>query len=706
MALKQFSDKQVIHEKGSPCTEYEVVLKGAVTCLIGEKTLEFTPGSILGLSENEGEPYRCKYMAEGDTVIYGYPAKGAETVENIIHVNQKIAPQMASAAVRNAADFCDAAIEYRTYALKRKQEITDHVKEYLSLCATIRKKPLPFPKVMSLIDPPETAIPNWEVSFLNTFVEYDDRMKQQIYVLGPDMCTGIVMTAHTFIAEAAKQCDETGTYIAKILDDSAAFRKEFEDVTDIVKSQRSAAATEEAIAGGNIPSFENAPASIVSFSGIPKEGKDEFFELWKQYKAVPDRSDTSDDLRKLRRKLTAWFYKIYEGIFFNAIQSDDIPIEVKMFLMTGFFDKEIAGEQNTEKLFNFVVQYLPDPDGQVFTIYEWLMRIYAGKNEPSRNEFDMDYPASLRDRKMNGEITEAMEKKLLHDKKEKTRFEMKNLFELGNRMTFGRISVFFPFFDSVNAMLPLEKCYISADRIREELANLKKLDFRCFYREDIYSNEELGITQIVVHHEYQPYFIMMPNVGSRSVLWQEIEGKRRSTHSRMLMPLFNMEELPDAMAEVCGEFRWEMCKTEQGVHWNDLSDPSLTAEYSDYLQYYKKNSSLTPEYREKVKKALQKASNNFRRVFVQDYLTYIKFESRGALRLNKVARGIIFTYCPFAKELREELGANPQYQQLIAKMKNKVNQQARPILNIISRMKQKDEEVPKELLDEIEFFKM
>ena len=78
---------------------------------------------------------------------------------------------------------------------------------------------------------------------------------------------------------------------------------------------------------------------------------------------------------------------------------------------------------------------------------------------------------------------------------------------------------------------------------------------------------------------------MMPNVGNRSVLWQEIEGKRRSTHARMLMPLFNMEELPDAVAEVCGEFRWEMCKTEQGVHWNDLSDPSLTAEYSDYLQY-------------------------------------------------------------------------------------------------------------------------
>ena len=705
MALVQYADKDIIHEQGSPCTEYEVVLKGTVACTIGEKTVEFTPGSILGLSESDDQPYRYAYVAEGECVLYGYPAKGEETVENIIHVNQKIAPQMASAAVKNAADFIDAAIEYRTYAAKKRQQIADDVKNYLTLCATIRKKPMSFPKVASMIQPPEISVSNWKISFLNTFVEYDDRMRQQIYTLGPDMCTGVVMSAHAFITEAAEQCDAIAAYIADIEDAAADFLKEYGEVTDIVKNQQNTAATEEALAMGAVPSFENAPASIVSFSGIPKEGKDEFFALWDQYKKSPDRAGTEDDMRRLRKKLSAWFYKIYDGIFFNAQKSDDLPIEVKMFLMTGFFDREIAGEKNTEIVFNYCVGYLPDPREEVFTLYEWLQRIYQGKNEPSRNEFDMDYPASLRDRKNNGEITEAMEKKLLHDKKEMTRFEMKNLFELGNRMTFGRISVFQPFLDQYNCLMPLDKIYISADSIREELATIKRLDFKCFYREDIYTNEDLGITQIVVHHEYPPYFILMPNVGGRSVLWQEIEGKKRSTHARMLMPIFNLEDASDAMAEVCGEFRWEMCKTEQGVHWNDLSDPSLTAEYSDYLQYYKKNSALAPEYREKVKKSLQKAGNNFRRVFVQDYLTYIKFESRGALRLNKVARQIIFTYCPFAKAEREELGQNPQYQQLIAKMKNKVNQQARPILNIISRLKQKEEEVPQELLDEIEFFK-
>ena len=706
MALKQFADKAVIHEKGAPCEEYEVVLKGTVCCMIGEKEMEYSPGSILGLSENEGDPYRCAYFAEGDTVIYGYPAKGSETVENIIHVNQKIAPQMASAAVKNAADFCDAALEFRIFATKKKKKIEDDIKEYLSLCAVRRQKPKAFPDLTALPEVPEMQYENWALNFLHTFVDYDDRFRGSIYTLGPDMCTGVIMTAHGFITKMAIQCSEIGAYIADLEDRSAAFYKVFDEIETQVKNERHAREQDEAIAGGQVPTFANAPQAIVAFSGMSQENREAFFELWNKYKALPDRSDTSDDMRKLRRKLTQWYYKIYEGAFFNSLKDDDIPIEVRMFLYTGFFDRDTAGEKNTEIIFNDVIEYRPDPKKQVFMLYEWLLRIYHGENEPSRNEFDMDYYAALRDRKNNGEITEAMMEKFQKDPVEKTKFEMKNLFELGNRMTFGRVSVFFPFFDSVNAMLPIDKAYVPADRIREELANLKRLDFKCFYREDIYTNEDLGITQIVTHHEYLPYFIMMPNCGSRSVLWQEIEGKKRSTHARMLMPLFNLQDLPDAMAQVCGEFRWEMCKTEQGVHWNDLSDPSLTAEYSDYLQYYKKNSALTPEYREKVKKALQKASNNFRRVFVGDYLTYIKFESRGALRLNKVARQILFTYCPFSKEEREELGQNPQYQQLIAKMKNRVNQQARPILNIIHRLEGRGEEVPKELLQEIEFFKM
>ncbi len=41
----------------------------------------------------------------------------------------------------------------------------------------------------------------------------------------------------------------------------------------------------------------------------------------------------------------------------------------------------------------------------VYTMYEWLKSIYIGKNEPSKNEFDLDYPAYLADLRRNGTIT-------------------------------------------------------------------------------------------------------------------------------------------------------------------------------------------------------------------------------------------------------------------------------------------------------------
>lgn len=196
--------------------------------------------------------------------------------------------------------------------------------------------------------------------------------------------------------------------------------------------------------------------------------------------------------------------------------------------------------------------------------------------------------------------------------------------------------------------------------------------------------------------------ILMPNVGSRASLWQEIEGKNRRTKARMLVSIFNTENTEDAMLRLFGEFRWEMCKTEQGVHWNDVTDPSLTSMYCDYLQFYKKNSALSSEQKEKLKTDLKKYSNNYKNVFVADYLSYIKFESAGSPRLNKVAREILFTFCPFGKEIREKIGDNPQYTELINHYLAHVGNQAKPITNAIAKLKKEEIPIPEELTGQLE----
>ena len=40
----------------------------------------------------------------------------------------------------------------------------------------------------------------------------------------------------------------------------------------------------------------------------------------------------------------------------------------------------------------------------------------------------------------------------------------------------------------------------------------------------MYANVEAGIPKEVIHVEVLPDFILMPNVGNRGVMWQEIEG--------------------------------------------------------------------------------------------------------------------------------------------------------------------------------------
>ena len=145
-----------------------------------------------------------------------------------------------------------------------------------------------------------------------------------------------------------------------------------------------------------------------------------------------------------------------------------------------------------------------------------------------------------------------------------------------------------------------------------------------------------------------------------------------------------------------------MCKTVQGVHWNDVTDPSLTSMYCDYLQFFKKNSTLSADNKEKLKTDLKKFSNNFKLVFIADYLSYIKYESAGSPRLNKVAREILFTFCPFSKEIREKLSDNPQYTELINHYNARMGNIAKPISNLIHKLTKEGIHVPDPITGQLE----
>ena len=107
----------------------------------------------------------------------------------------------------------------------------------------------------------------------------------------------------------------------------------------------------------------------------------------------------------------------------------------------------------------------------------------------------------------------------------------------------------------------------------------------------------------------------------------------------------------------------------QGSSWNNIQYKSLTSEYADYIQFYKKNKELSEERKEKIKQQIMKGKNSTREIFVQDYELWIKSEALGAMRLNKVAREILAMYCPFNKEIREAVETQPAFADPIARFK-------------------------------------
>ena len=323
--------------------------------------------------------------------------------------------------------------------------------------------------------------------------------------------------------------------------------------------------------------------------------------------------------------------------------------------------------------------------------------------EPCRTEFDADFQAALHEQRIQGKITEAQEKAMFKDPEERLMFELNNMFPMVNKVTYGRLSSFCPVLSESDIIKPLQSCMVTVDSIEESYKKLEAIDYGAFYRETIYTNDKCGISREMINVRVQPDIILMPNVGTRGVMWQEIEGKKRTTPSRFMISVFHVEDLPTTIVRLVGEYRWEMCKRVQGARWNDVSERSLTSEYFDYIQFYKKNNELSADAKEKIKNSLTKAKNSFKEMFVRDYITWILFEGAGSPRLNKLVRGIMVTYCPFPLALRQRIVANPMFKDFIERYEIKTSQKLHHYDNVIQKLNASGQEVPEELTQNRKF---
>lgn len=455
----------------------------------------------------------------------------------------------------------------------------------------------------------------------------------------------------------------------------------------------------------DISQLNNSLSFILDYSEIEREEALDFEQYITDFDKLRDKFLTDDDTRTLRSNITKMYYKIYKKVFLKDYKSSEsTPVIIDLFLRYGFISEKLLSEELLEQLLSIDRHDVGNASCMVYDMKQWLTEIIEGRKEPSKSEFDLDYAESLRDRKRTGALTEQQVNAMADDRNAKFEFEVDNMFKANHRILYGQVSAFVPFLFTDGCASSLLKTFMSGDRINAAVHRLLQIDYSAFYREGLYKGEAEGIKKEYIVEEVFPDFILFPIAGSNPIMWQEISGRRRNSKGRFLLPAFLDTDIDAAMVKLFGRFRWELCRTIQGAAWNNIQVKSLTSEYSDFIQFYKKNRELSEDKKDKLKMQIQKCRNNTREVFVVDYENWIKHEAHGGIVLSKPVREIMATYCPFAKDLRDSVEEQPLFRDAMARYNREKGKKTKEY-DLKFRVWDKDKvDVPKEIVKTRDYY--
>lgn len=698
----------VVHRQDK-VMEWYLIQKGSVIRQYEFAEIVMGANSIIGILEQQW--FACDYIAREDTTLIIIPCKNSDDLHTILKTHQNFRPIFLKTAVEQRHQALSLYAKLRKKALLLHSSAENFYHDYQNFCAETGISELDFQRMdhfeaLSLAHKAE----NWEISSSNSLIQGYLRDYLQLMIRDDNLCVGAIMEASAQMHRYALGIEELANYLlfnrdilwsdseddvfhlymdltARLTDmgyDVSGPKESMLSLRDVMEQldvydpqimdacSRAAENCQISLSDKDSRfriTNEDCVTHILTYAEYEKDEIREFKRMLDQYASLEDPFSTDKDVRALRKAVTDKFYEIYERAFFVSQRTFEQPSPIlSMFFNFGFMDTNLLGVNETNEL-----MYLNESLGQfrythVYTIYDWLTQIWQGQKEPSRNDFDLDYVGYLKQEIRQGNLSEEDFEEYSDDPVRKVRFEISNMFRITHRATSGRMSMFCPILTSSDVMGPFERMACTASKLEQAINRVRSLDYSVLYRKVLFSDPECGINQEWIQKEVMPDIILVPGIGARGVMWQEASGVKADTPARFVFPIFLSGDMLDQMMIALGRFRWEICRKIQGTYWNDYRERSLTSEYYDYIQFYRKNKDLSPEVKEKLKSTLSHARNNFREVFVMDYVNWLKYESAGSFRLNKVSRDIMIRYCPFSREIRETLATNPLYQEAFNKL--------------------------------------
>ncbi len=761
MQVKKTEAGEILFQENETSKILSIVAEGLVRKSNSYTESTVGKGCLLGFCSQAEVVYPFTYTAMNPVTLYQYDYEQPGDLTALLSENQEACGLIACCTAQKFSEQLEVYDSLLSSCQTLYDMICEENEKYRKLCAHYQTEAKTLPGIEQLGDfSKDVLLDEWFVRYYTSVGSFAPAKWRAFYEDNIDAGAGFIMKADADMQQLLSCCKKLSQYLDMIYDlylseykidlftyyltlfeealsKKAAIRPIIESINNLMRIIEQHTKMEPELVKARfteyhdlVPDSEkhsdhslsqgmdakmiekiknsllNSLHTITSYAELEEADKNRFNKLVKQYTALPDRSASDDLSRSLRKDLTTLFYETYKKAFFKSLKDPAIPTELKMFFYFGYIDEGLAGIENAIYLYYLAEKLQPDEKEHVFTFYDWLIQIYKGKKDPCINDLNIDYTTHLHRLKIEGKITATQEADDLANGVKRVLYEFDNMFRSTNRMISGRITTFCPLFSDHELYGSLDRLLLTADALNKMLQQIKVIDFSLFYRETIFTAPENGIQKELVQVEVLPDLVLMPGFGTRGVMWQEITGRKRTSPARFILPVFLAKDLIKIMLHLCGEFRWEICRRIQGARWNDLGERSLTSDYCDYLQTFKRSHDLSPEVRERIKLSYAKYRNSSKEMFVNDYIDYVQGESAGSLRLNKLSRAILFDYCPFSAAVREAVSTNRIYKDLTDRYKIKHAHILRLSDLSMQKLQKSGHDIPAEIKEHRRFLEM
>ena len=715
-----------------------LIISGRVAITIGNHQIVLSPGDIVGALDFAQNTYSFEYVALSSVEMIPYVFNEQKGLWSLLQSDDKLLGHLFRSFRVQIGELISLYLSLKNDYDSLGEFVNSLSKRYLAMCQILQIKPkllpasgdivplsgqLPFwlteyySSVNELLNEPsrlsagfafgflaksaqDIAILNGQIGSMagnmagysallineSGFDFYD--IYSQLYFTARDLGNDPVFVLNTLNQILAK-VRELGVCPATLID---ARQNEFNNLSmPMVSSVESSVSNAVTTA-----KLSNAVNEILEFADTVNSTAGEFRRCIDAYRSLDNRDSESADVVDLKKRLTSLFYIIYSDVVTKAIKQDTVPVVIKMFINFGFVDAELAGMNNAIELYEIADKFNGNPSMGIYTMLEWFKAVFEGRKLPSRNEFAVDYAKYVRTLVKEGRISIASEEEMLTNGREKIIYELNNMFNSVNRMTYGRPHSFCPVLSESNLLKNPKQLLSSPDKLLDCINFYKDIDYSVFFHEYNFEDYKFGIKE-TVYADIRPDIILTPNVGNRVVLWQEIEGMNRRSPGRVCISALYADNLNRGILRSFAEFRWEMCKRDNGMRWSDVTSHCLTGEYYDYAQFYSKNKELSIDAKDKIRENLKRCRNNYKELFINDYINYMIYEIQGSVRLNKAVRDILFKFAPPSMPFREKLATNQLFDEVLQKIRIEQGQALHRLDMIETKYRQAGKDIPREI---------